>query len=122
MFISLQYNNTLYVKPVTTIRSATISEKSGHYYLIIRGNNTGNATVKWYVNGAYSGTGMVLDKKLPEGVDKISARIACDGKTYSTERTVIVLGNLPYIVGIFGIGAVISIFVIETFYFNVVFL
>lgn len=115
---TLQYNNTLYVKPVTTIRSATISEKSGHYYLIIRGNNTGNATVKWYVNGAYSGTGMVLDKKLPEGVDKISARIACDGKTYNTERTVIVLGNLPYIVGILGIGAVISIFVIETFYFN----
>ena len=115
---TLQYNNTLYAKPVTTIRSATISEKAGHYYLIIHGNNTGNITVAWYVNGAYSGSGMELNGRLPEGVDKISAIVAYSGKTYTVTRTVIVLGNLPYIVGLAGIGSIISIFAVETFYFN----
>ena len=120
----MDYNNTLYVKPVqkrkpvTTVTSASIYEKSGEYHLKINGNNTENATIAWYVNGKYSGSGLVLRDRLPEGIDKISAKITYDGKVYTAEKAVIVLGNIPYIVGALGIGAIITIFAVETFYFN----
>ena len=115
---SMEYNNTLYIVPITTVTSAAIHEKDGFYFLNIKGNNTGNATVAWYVNGKYSGSGTELHEKLPVGIDRISARISYDGKTYTTEKTVVVLGNIPYIVGAAGIGSVIAIFAVETFYFN----
>ena len=115
---SMEYNNTLYIAPVTTVSSAVIHEKDGIYYLNIKGNNTGNATVAWYVNGRYSGSGTELHEKLPVGIDKLSAKISYDGKTYTVEKSVIVLGNIPYIVGSMGTGAIITIFAIETFYFN----
>ena len=115
---SMEYNNTLYIAPVTTVSSAVIHEKDGFYYLSIKGNNTGSATVAWYVNGKYSGSGTELYEKLPVGIDRISARIAYDGKAYTTKKTVVVLGNIPYIVGAAGIGSVIAIFAVETFYFN----
>ena len=115
---SMEYNNTLYIAPVTTVSSAVINEKDGFYYLKIKGNNTGNATVAWYINGRYSGSGTELNEKLPVGIDKLSAKISYDGKTYLVEKTVIVLGNILYIVGAIGIGAIISIFAVETFYFN----
>ena len=115
---SMEYNNTLYIAPITTVSSAVINEKNGIYYLNIKGNNTGNATVAWYINGRYSGSGTELNEKLPVGIDKLSAKIRYDGKTYPVEKTVIVLGNIPYIVGAVGIGAIITIFAIETFYFN----
>ena len=120
----MEYNNTLYVKPVprtkpvTTVTCASIYERSGEYHLKIKGNNTQNATVAWYVNGKYSGSGLALTDRLPEGIDKISAKITYDGKVYTAEKTVIVLGNIPYIVGGVGIGAIITIFAVETFYFN----
>ena len=84
----------------------------------IKGNNTGNATVAWYVNGRYSGSGTELNETLPVGIDELSAKISYDGKTYTVEKSVIVLGNIPYIVGSVGIGAIITIFAVETFYFN----
>lgn len=115
---SMEYNNTLYIAPVTTVSSAAINEKDGIYYLAIKGNNTGNATVAWYVNGKYSGSGTELNEKLPVGIDKLSAQISYNGKTYTVEKTVIVLGNIPYIVGSVGIVAIITIFAVETFYFN----
>ena len=115
---SMEYNNTLFIAPVTTVSSAVINEKDGFYYLKIKGNNTGNATVAWYVNGKYSGSGTQLHEQLPVGIDKLSAKISYNGKTYTVEKSVIVLGNIPYVVGIVGIGSIITIFAVETFYFN----
>ncbi len=115
---SMEYNNTLYIAPVTTVSSVVIHEKDGFYYLKIKGNNTGNATVAWYINGRYSGSGTELNETLPVGIDELSAKISYDGKTYTVEKSVIVLGNIPYIVGSVGIGAIITIFAVETFYFN----
>lgn len=120
----MEYNNTLYVepvpvsKPVTTITSASIDEKAGQFYIKINGNNTGNVTVDWYINGVYSGSGLVLHKGLPEGIDKISAEIGYDGKVYTARKTVVALGNIPYLVGAAGIASIITVFTVETFYFN----
>jgi hypothetical protein len=120
----MEYNNTLYVepvpvlKPVTTITSASIDEKAGQFYIKINGNNTGNVTVVWFINGVYAGSGPVLNKGLPEGIDKISAEIRYDGKIYTVKRTFVALGNIPYLVGAAGIASIITIFSVETFYFN----
>ncbi len=114
----MEYNSTLYIRPVPTITSATIYEKSGEYHLKINGNNTENVTIVWYVNGKFSGSGLVLQERLHEGIDRIAVKISYGSKVYTAEKTVVVLGNIPYIVGAFGIGAIITIFAVETFYFN----
>jgi hypothetical protein len=115
---TFSYNDTVATVPVTTITGAKIMEKGNNFYVQMSGNNTKNATVAWYVNGIYSNSGNRLNMKLPMGIDKISAKISYGGKAYTAEKRIVVLGNLPYYIGIAGISIMASIFAVEEFYFN----
>ncbi len=114
------YNNTISSshKSNAGIQSIKIMNSGGSFFVVIKGNQTRNATIAWYVNGKYSNSGKVLNSKLGIGINSISVKVTENGKVYTATRKVTYFGNIPYYVGIAGISTVLFIFLANILYFN----
>ena len=93
-------------------------ENNNNVYIKISGNNTKNVTVEWFVNNKFYNSGNKLNRPLPAGIDRITAKIVYDGKTINVHKTVVVPGNIPYYISALFISILVFIFLLNTIYYD----
>ncbi len=112
------YNKTFNISYFTEIYHADIMENNNNVYIKINGNNTKNVTVEWFVNNKFYNSGNKLNKPLPAGIDRVTAKIVYDGKTIYVHKTVVVPGNIPYYISALFISILVFIFLLNNIYYN----
>lgn len=116
--IRIENNVTIVKNNVITVNSVNIIKKGDSYFGIVKGNNTSNLTISWYINGKFVNTGNRLTKNLGFGIYKIKASVSANGKVYSSSKTIVILGNIPYYLSIGGILIIVSVFMISKYYYQ----
>ncbi len=111
-------NKTIKINYFTDIVLQKIKIINGRPVALINGTNLKNASIIWYVNGKYFGSGVSPGKSLPIGYDKITMEIKYHNNHREVTHNFIIVGNLPYYVSFSGVIAVLFIFLYNLYYSN----